>query len=174
MKTRLIPLLFAFVFAVAFAATEAESVARYLKYRSLVRITEERIDVPKATSMMCRDPRDAYGVHYKPGIHLYANALAIEAREGGGEVIRYPIGSLLVKEKFDTTEDTNPSIITVMEKTANEGRVEDWNFTMIRLADRSVVTEGFKVSCVDCHNHYRRTDFVSSETSRLLEAYVKK
>jgi hypothetical protein len=174
MKRQVIPFLLLVALLSGYAGTDDASIARYLDYRSLVRITKQRIDVPKETTMMCVDPRRVYGPHYKPGIHVYANYAALKAHEGGGESVRYPVGSLFVKEKFDEAGEAKPSVITVMEKLTDEGRVEDWKFTMIRMSDRAVVTEGFKVSCIDCHSNYRRSDYVSMQTQVLIDAYGKK
>jgi uncharacterized membrane protein len=88
--------------------------------------------------------------------------------------VRYPVGALLVKEKFEKRDDATPAIITVMEKVADAGKVSDWQFYMIRLADRSIVREGFEVSCTDCHSCYPKNDFVSHVTTGLLEARAQK
>ena len=80
----------------------------------------------------------------------------------------------LVKEKFEDKTDSVPSIITVMEKITNRGKVDDWLFYMIRLSDRSFVREQPAASCVGCHSKYVKTDFVSSTTFSLLTAHAKK
>ena len=51
-----------------------------------------------------------------------------------------------------------------MEKVAAEGKVDDWLFTMIRLPEATIVRETPKVSCMECHSRYEKTDFVSPTT----------
>lgn len=155
-------------------ADDAALVRRLLDYRKLTRLTEKKIDVVADTRALCIDPRGLHGPHLKPGILLYANDRVLEARRNPDGRERYPVGSLLVKEKFEDGGENTPSIITAMEKIADEGRIEDWRFTMVRLSDRTIVREGFKVSCVDCHSHYARNDFVSSVTDRLLSERAAK
>src|SRR5688572_27910474 len=120
-----VPLSLLFVVAIRSGCgrDSSDAMKRYGHYRSMSRITEERINVPKRSRMLCADPTMIHGVHYKPGIQIYANTVALGApREAIGS-IRYPIGSIFVKEKFDTDEESTPSIITVMEKVANTGKV---------------------------------------------------
>ena len=49
---------------------ETDPIARYLEYLDLPRITEQKIEIPKATRMMCIDPRRAYGPHYAPAARV--------------------------------------------------------------------------------------------------------
>lgn len=155
---------------------EAERLARYLDYLSLSRLTEKKLDMLPAASTLCRPAAPTPPtMHGKPGIHLYANALAL--KDAGGPRApgaRLPIGSLVVKEKFEAYEDTTPSLITVMEKVGNAGKVDDWLFTMIRLPERTIVREPPKTSCVECHAKYTRTDYLSDTTFGLLTGYAKK
>jgi hypothetical protein len=158
---------------------EAERLQRYLQYPSLTRLTKEtRIEMAPQVSALCVRPvMDTFvgpGPHAKAAIRLYANDRAIEAvgRWTGGS--RFPIGTLLVKEKFETTTDSAPSGITVMEKVADQGKVEDWLFYAIRLPKVSIVRERAKVSCEECHADNRLTDFVSAKTFSYLWAYARK
>lgn len=154
------------------AETESQRIDRYLAYGALIRLTGEKIDVVEQTSGMCRDPRDIHGSHLKPGIHLYATKAVIDTR-AKSESPRYPVGALLVKEKFEARGDSKPSVITVMEKIANEGRIDDWRFTMVRVSDRAIVKDGFRLSCVDCHQRYSKLDFVSSVTHEILAGHAQ-
>ncbi|HEY1110567.1 MAG TPA: hypothetical protein VGE76_18090 [Opitutaceae bacterium] len=157
----------------AAAETDAQRIARYLDYRKLPRLTTERIDIEGPMRTMCLDPRTLHGPHLVSGIHLYATKAVIDTRATSASP-RYPVGALLVKEKFDTREAASPSIITVMEKVADAGSVDDWRFTMVRIADRSIVKDGFRVSCASCHERYKRFDYVSHVTDALLAELTKK
>jgi hypothetical protein len=154
---------------------EAARVLRYVRYLSLPRITPERLDMaPRASTLCVAPPTRGAGPHSKPGIHLYVNEPAIEKAKNWADGDRLPVGSLLVKEKFEAPMDSTPSIITVMEKIGNEGKIEDWLFYMLRLSDASIVREKTRVSCVECHAHYGSTDFVSKRTFSLLVEFAKR
>lgn len=160
-------LLLTFNAGIAAAENDRALAERYLKYRELVRLTAERINnLFENYTDLCIDPSHILGPHFERSIHLYANPVALAAK---GRI--YPLGALIVKEKFASAADMVPDIITVMEKTGNLGRVEDWKFTMVRVSDRTVIRDGFKVSCSDCHSRYDKTDFVSSVTANLMTTF---
>jgi hypothetical protein len=159
---------------------DTATVTRYLQYKEMPRITEQMIAVSSSMTEMCFDPGTridpgtTHGPHVRPGIHLYANPKAIAARKPESATERFPVGSLLVKEKFDTRQDATPSVITVMEKVADRAVIDDWKFYMIRISDRTIVRDGFKVSCRECHSHYSKSDFVSHVTDRILRTSAQK
>lgn len=157
----------------AVAREDDATLRRFLDYRKLPRVTDQQIDVEASVRMLCIDPKTIYGPHLKPGLHLYANPKALDAKTRQPSAA-YPVGSLIVKEKFETKGGTTPSIITVMEKVANKGRVDDWQFYMVRLSDRSFVKDEGKTSCTDCHSRYTKTDFISPQTDRLVTAFTQK
>lgn len=159
------------ILSVGCASDDQASLARFLDYRALTRLTETQIDVEASVMAFCRDPKDIHGPHIKPGIHLYVSREVLEGKRTP-DSSRYPIGSLVVKEKFDIKGDAKPNVITVMEKVADERRVQDWRFYMIRLSDRSFVRDEAKVSCVDCHSRFARSDFVSPVTDELVTDFT--
>ncbi len=169
-------LLLALFITTAAAANETADMVRYLDYRSLPRISDDPVEMTLPAAVLCKDPTPEFGPHvFCAAMHLYANQAALAAKAKGGDKVRYPIGSLFVKEKFERKEATAPMLITVMEKMSDKGQVEDWKFTMIRLSDRSVVArEHFKISCEDCHAKFSEHDFISSASDSLLSAFLKK
>lgn len=157
------------------ASADAALVARYLGYKTLPRLTARKIDISESVRTMCLDPRLLHGPHLRPGIHLYASPSALETRRAAGAAAapRYPVGTLFVKEKFDSHDDAAaPTLLTVMEKTATRGRVDDWRFTMIRLSDRTIVRESAGMTCAQCHSRYPDTDFVSGVADELLGKFA--
>jgi hypothetical protein len=160
--------------SVTYAADDSLIVSRFLQYKNLQRITDEKINVSESVASLCADPFSRFGPHIKPGIHIYANQIAIEEKKKDSTSPSYPIGALFIKEKFEAKDNDEPSIITVMEKVANKGTVNDWQFYMIRLSDKTIVHDGFKASCVDCHGHFEKFNFVSPQTDSLLSEYTKK
>ncbi len=155
-----------------FAVEDTSFVTRMLAYRDLIRVTEQKIDMLESVSALCADPSSMSGPHLKPGIHIYANELAVKkAREGQA---RFPIGALIVKEKFAQKKDATPDIITVMEKFADTGKIANWHFAMIRLSDHAIVQVEPARSCTRCHSRYDRSDFVSETTDQLLRSFADK
>lgn len=151
------------------AESDQDRVARYLRYsRTLTRLTDEKIKIAFAATTLCIDPRTRHGPHFVHYINLYASPDAVAARRGGAKPLPHPVGTLFVKEKFEAEPPAKPTLITVMEKVTNTASADDWSYTMIRLSDRSIVRDGFRVSCASCHSHYETTDFITRETDALL------
>ncbi len=111
--------------------------------------------------------------HTKSVVLVYANAPALARAatiEDGGHL---PVGSILVKEKYETRGAAQPQLITVMEKTGDTGTVDDWLFTMVKLPEGQIVREHTNVECALCHSEYDRTDFVSVRSFNLLQQFAK-
>ena len=79
--TRLVLCLLVFTAVLAYAASDEALVARFLRYRNLTRLTAEQMDMVEASRMLCITPSSRHGPHLEPGIHIYANRLAIEERK---------------------------------------------------------------------------------------------
>src|SRR5215471_8623322 len=67
--------------ALLYKPGEAARVMRYLRYPSLPRLTDAKIDMAPSVATLCGVypplPSNPAMLHLKPGIHLYANAQAI-------------------------------------------------------------------------------------------------
>ena len=145
-------------------------VDRYLGYPKLTRITEQQIDMEEYANEFCRDMGQIIGLHIQPGIHIYLNDAALQVKNENLNSI-FPVGSVIVKEKFNQKNAVTPSLITVMEKVANRGKVSDWRYSMISVPDQRLITGKAKPNCQSCHVRYRRDDFVSPYTLDNLKAY---
>jgi hypothetical protein len=154
--------------AVSLAADDSKVVERFQDYPSLTRVTREKLNLAKEMMSLCGDPKGVVGPHLSSAIHVYASPAAIEARKKGRD---YPVGAKLVKEKFDSPQPETPALITVMEKVADTGAVTDWEFYMIRLSDRTLIREGQRQNCADCHGHFKNTGYVSKRTDNLLHQF---
>ena len=170
--SRLIFCLLVFTGAMARGTDDETIVSRFLRYRNLTRLTAEQIDMVEASRTLCITPSSIHGPHLEPGIHLYANRLAIEERKDNPGSHHFSVGTLLVKEKFKGKGSDQPDLITVMEKVTDTGKVDDWQFTMIQIADRTIVRDGFTVSCTKCHSRFPESDFVSHLTDALVTNYA--
>lgn len=158
---------------------ETERLARYLRYPSLLRLTETMVPMDMKVTMMCARPPGpptfiSDPPHTGASIRLYASRQAVDKAAMWTIDARFPIGTLLVKEKFESKASTEANLITVMEKVRNEGKVDDWLFTMIALPERTIVRERPKVACIECHAKFTRTDFVSGITFGALQTYLRK
>lgn len=155
----------------------ASPVSQYASsYKTFTRLTGERIDMEKAVAMLCKRTAEMSSPpHAKSVIHLYANEVALEARRRSPEAAgAWPVGSVLVKEKFESASASDPVLLTVMEKTASAGKVDDWQFYTVSLPGGATERSTSGSSCTECHVRYGKTGYVSSLTDGLLTAAAKR
>ena len=76
---------------------------------------------------------------------------------------RFPVGSLIVKEKLPARDSSEPELLTAMYK-REEGYDPgggDWEYFVLDGQGREVRSRGKLESCRACHQTYPHTDFVS-------------
>ncbi|GAA5117848.1 hypothetical protein JIN84_16800 [Luteolibacter yonseiensis] len=155
--------------AIAAAPTDAELLA-YIKGRStLQRITPTRVDM--AAQVISRCNIDAVllkpgeipveNPHLKAKFHTYANAPAVlPVFDPWG---RFPEGSLLVKEKFSETGETQ--LFTGMWKREQGYFPEtgDWEFFTVDATAGRIAERGRLPKCAACHEEMVKGDHVSRD-----------
>lgn len=92
--------------------------------------------------------------------HVYANDDAKPRLLSGANA--YPVGSLIVKQKLAHPDDKRATLYTVMRKREPGYHPEhrDWEYAV--LDGRGLTLERGRIeSCIDCHQAYRATDYVT-------------
>ncbi|MBZ0113393.1 MAG: hypothetical protein K8J08_13100 [Thermoanaerobaculia bacterium] len=131
-------------------------------YRSYTRLTSTPRPLSAWADTLCFAPTELLeedearnGPHSLTSIHLYVNARA----EGGldGDPRRFPVGAVLIKEKFSGRVVKG---VGGMEKMAEgyDPEFGDWRYFYAE--DRIGLTEGPIASCRSCHERQRDRDFV--------------
>lgn len=78
------------------------------------------------------------------------------------EPLRFPVGSMIVREMLWKASDTEPHLLSVMVKRERgfDPIVNDWEFAVVN-AGMSRLKRGDSVkSCVQCHAKMRTSDFL--------------
>ena len=90
---------------------------------------------------------------------VYANELARAAFAGD---MKFPEGSIIVREKLSKPDDATPELLAVMVKRAQgfNPKGGDWEFLTVDGALTKVSGRQKKGSCLDCHTSQRERDFV--------------
>jgi len=150
------------------------SVADVKEYRKMFRVNEKPIDMVKETMFMCAPPGVVYGPHYDPGVVYYINEIAKQGLKMYSKKKRFPVGSIIVKEKQERRTEDSVQIITVMKKTREGSGEDSWAYKMY---DTGMWTEidlsrqkGASItrSCIECHRQYKNNDYVSDRGIALL------
>ena len=92
---------------------------------------------------------------------VYANDLAREALAGDGRA-KFPVGSIIVREKLARLEATQPELVAVMIKRAPgfNPKGGDWEFLTADGMLTKVRERQKKGSCLNCHSSQAASDFV--------------
>jgi hypothetical protein len=91
---------------------------------------------------------------------VYANDIA--ALEINNSTPRFPVGSILVRERL--TEPTSPvptAVIVMLKRPAGFSKATgDWEFFMMNGADMKLVSRETTGNCAACHTRAEKTDWV--------------
>ena len=76
---------------------------------------------------------------------------------------KYPVGSMIVKEKLATADSTTPELLTAMIKREAGYNPEsgDWEFLVLDGAASEIVERGKLTRCSSCHLPYQNRDFIT-------------
>jgi hypothetical protein len=145
---------------------EDEEIWGYLHgYRTrndLSQVTPKPFHVAWAGSPLCARPNAVlHSPHGEHWIHVFASSGARgPLTTGKGS---YPVGAVILKQKFLDAKGTKTDFYTGMrkrEKGYHPGG-GDWEYFMLDSQRSMVLARGKIDSCVGCHDQYRSTDFVS-------------
>ena len=151
-----------------------ESRAAKSRADGFIRITPQRIPLAEELMTLCLSPETRYGPHAGTvEVHICANGLALDYRRDHSNEYDYPVGSKFMKEKYPFPGDDNPDAATIMERTGTNGDVSDWTFSMISLPNRTPLKPSGSMTCAECHEHYKDTGFVSSDSESVIRKYLE-
>lgn len=141
-------------------------------YRALLPMTKEPVLVEPALALLCRGAtaadlawaRDAAGPHALTTVRIYMNEVAAEAFGASGP--RYPVGSIIVKEKGTTMPGLAHDGVGGMIKRAAgyDPANGDWEYVYFETSGD--VESGRITSCIACHRRAAERDFVFGEWAR--------
>lgn len=91
---------------------------------------------------------------------VYANNLA--APEIGKSTPRFPVGSILVRERLlEPTSPVPTTVIAMLKRQPGFGKATgDWEFMMMNGADLKLITRETTGNCAECHSQAQKTDRV--------------
>jgi hypothetical protein len=156
------------------APTDDALRAKVKKLDGFVRFTKERIRLENRVDEGCvrfnpaaNEPDHARLVsHRTPGIHIYVTEAGFASLVDPKSV--FPVGTIVLKQKFASVEATEPELYTGMlkrEKGYNP-KAGDWEFFTLNGTATAVTARGRIDSCMDCHQQYAKTDFVTKRYVR--------
>ena len=138
-----------------------------------VRVTADPVWIEPSVATRCIAPspsevnKNASNPHWQTAIHVFANAIAVPPLWDPFE--RFPVGTILLKEKFPIDNVEMPELFTGMlkRKPGYMPEIGDWEFFTIDGAIKEVTSRGRLDSCIECHRDYVTSDFVSKQYASL-------
>jgi hypothetical protein len=147
--------------------------------KTMTRVTDKPMSMDRQVAMLCRapDPTDLPEANPHRGhfVHVYVTpGEEKKIRTGQGT---YPVGTMIVKEKLPgplkLEEETGkkkqansaatPELFTIMLKREAGYNKEcgDWEFMVVSGDMKQLLARGKLDSCVECHQQYKQTDYVT-------------
>lgn len=153
------------------APTSQTLVKEALGYRKLVLLHKELREMDKAAAQMCAPASTAFGPHLAFMRNYVSPGALVKPLPKTGQ-LNLPIGTLIVKEKFEGKEDKEPTLITAMKKVKKGFGAAAWAFVMVDMKTRREVTDP-KKPCLSCHERWAANDGVSERGAALLRSYTQ-
>lgn len=135
-------------------------------YRSWTKVNPKRVRMYDLVSILCVGPPPEHrddSPHVKSFITVWVNDAGQATMD---QLLRrkFPVGTTIVKEKFDGLETVVPELLTIMIK-REKGyfpNVGDWEFAVAEMPAKKIVERGKLERCAACHRRQAARDFVFS------------
>ena len=137
------------------------SLAKYRQW-TLVNPTPELMEPRAAISCVIIPGREEPSPHLHKYVSVFVNPVGREQMMTRQEP-KFPVGSMIIKEKLGKPDSTTPELLTGMIKREpgydpNNG---DWEYLVLNGSASTIVERGKLTRCSSCHSSYKRTDFVT-------------
>jgi hypothetical protein len=140
---------------------DLEILAKYKTWK-LVNPTPELMEPVPAISCGRVAGRDEGSPHLHKYVSVYVNSTGKDAMMKMAWP-KYPIGSMIVKEKLGSADSNKPELLTAMIKREAGYNPEsgDWEYLVLDGAASEIVERGKLTRCNGCHKAYTLWDFVT-------------
>jgi len=149
--------------------------AEFAHYRQWTRVNPKPIRFAAAAAAQCAAfSFQQASIHRDKFITVYVNPVGKRAMLEDRNP-KFPVGTVLVKEKCTTATSKTPELMTVMRKhkTGYDTKNGDWEYLVLEGASGKVQAQGDVTKCQGCHREQAAADFVF-RTPYLSAAQLKR
>lgn len=117
---------------------------------------------PSAISCAIISGRQESSPHVNKYVSVFVNPVGREEMMTK-QSPKFPIGSMIVKEKLGSADSTTPEVLTAMIKREPGYNPEggDWEYLVLDGAASKIVEQGKLTRCSGCHRPYQHSDFIT-------------
>jgi hypothetical protein len=107
------------------------------------------------------DPKFPKDPHVAKYVHVFVSPQGAPAMQTESAV--FPVGTIILKEKFSDSEGKNTELFTGMLKhePGDNPACGDWEFFALSANAKQVTARGKLESCMTCHREFPESDFVT-------------
>ncbi len=140
-------------------------------YKTWTKVSQDDFKMDAAASIACAAAVREVSIkgsdienspHKDKYINVYINAI------GRDEMLtkknpKFPVGTVVVKEKLSSPDSLSPELLTVMikRKKGFNPEVGDWEFMTLNGQATEVTAKGKLESCQSCHLDYKQNDYIT-------------
>jgi hypothetical protein len=137
------------------------SLAKYRQW-TLVNPTPQLMEPLSAASCAILVGRTEASPHVHKYISVFVNPIGRDQMMTRQNP-KYPVGSMIVKEKLGTADSTTPELLTAMIKREAGYNPDggDWEYLVLNGAASEIVERGKLTRCSSCHQPYQGRDYVT-------------
>ena len=141
--------------------TDVVTLAKYREW-TLVNPTPELMAPLPAISCAIIPGRQEPSPHLHKYVSVFVNPVGREQMMTMLEP-KFPVGSMIVKEKLGKPDSTTPEVLTVMIKREQGYNPDngDWEYLVLDGTASTIVERGKLTRCSGCHRSYKHSDFVT-------------
>lgn len=138
--------------------------AEILKYKTWTVVNSEPVKLAPMVAAMCAEVRGRSETPHKDSyIRVYVNEMGQEAMLTAKNP-RFPVGTIVLKEKFSQKQSQTPEFFTIMLKreAGYNPRGGDWQYLIMGAAKARIEKPADIERCQSCHSAWaERSDFIS-------------
>ncbi len=151
--------------AVSFAADSKEPPDQRAQMAAHVpklhRVTDVPFKMDDVVAGRCDVNPKNFHAHSGYYCHVYVNDAGLETMKSGKGV--YPVGSVIVKQKYSDEKATATELFTIMRKMkpGYDTAHGDWEYSIVDRTGKKELVSGRLEACIECHTPYAKTDYVT-------------
>ena len=141
--------------------SDLPTLAKYRQW-TLVNPTPQFMEPLSALSCAINVGRQEDSPHLRKYVSVFVNPVGREQMMTK-QSPKFPVGTMIVKEKLGSPDSKEPELLTAMIKRAPGYNPEngDWEYLTLNGAATRIVEQGKLTRCSGCHKWYKDRDFIT-------------